>query len=201
MTTHLTLHHRYPRTIEILNEDGSVLAAIDCGISRPEIPVPDGSLREIVALDVLEHVRDEEQWLAVLAGKLLPGGALTLQVPKQGITGWFDALNMYRYVADIVSHGGDHGEAEPVGWHRHYREGELRALLRAADLHVVQIHAHSLGLAEGPHFARLLKDELIGKDRTAGETAKTRREPLDRFDARIPAGVLSRRWWIRAVRW
>jgi hypothetical protein len=201
MTTHLTLHHRYSRTIDLLDEDDSALATIDCGVSRPDIPVPDGSLREIVALDVLEHVRDEEQWLAVLAAKLLPGGALTLQVPRQGITGWFDALNMYRYLADIVSHGGDHGEAEPVGWHRHYREDELRALLLAADLHVVKIHAHSLGLAEVPHFARLVKDELIGKDRTAGENAKARRHALDRIDAQIPAGVVSRRWWIRAVKW
>ena len=201
MSMHLTLHHRYPSTIEILAGDGAMLAAIDCGVPKPEIPVPDASLRRIEALDILEHVRDEEQWLAVLAGKLAPGGELILQVPKQGITEWLDALNLYRYVADIVSHGGDHGEAEPVGWHRHYREDELRDMLAAVNMHVVQVRAHSLGLAEPPHFARLVKDELIGKDRQAGAVAKSRRETLDQIDANLPAGAISRRLWVRAMRW
>ena len=201
MTTHLTLHHRYPRTIEILSGEDSLVTAIDCGMPRPEIPVASGSLRQVVLLDVLEHVRDEEQWLAVLADKLAPGGELLLQVPRHGVTGWFDALNMYRYVADMVSHGGDHGEAEPVGWHRQYREDEIREMLEAVDLHVMRVESHSLGLAELPHAARLVKNELIGKDVTAGEVAKARRMKLDRIDALIPAGPLSRRMRVRAFRW
>lgn len=194
MTVHLTLHHRYPRSIALLDgDDPTPLASIDCGNPRAEFPFADGSLTRIVAIDVLEHVVDEERWLGECARALASDGVLTLQVPNSGITSWLEALNIYRYAADIARRGSDPGETKPVGWHRHYGEADLQVMLRQTGFAVIRIRTHSLGLAELPHLVRLLAGDMIRNDPGTGETAKRARIPLDRLDSRIPAGPFSRR--------
>jgi hypothetical protein len=198
MKTHLTLMHRYQREIILIDDEQTTLAAIDCGEPRPSFPIPDGTVSRITALDVLEHATDEKAWLAECARVLAPVGELTVQVPRRGMMSWWDALNIYRYAESFASNDSDHGETEPIGWHRQYRKRELQALLDATGFSTVAVHTHSLGLAELPHLARMVSGEMLGRDLSTGESAKAKRAPIDRFDARIPAGPLSRRIVIRA---
>jgi SAM-dependent methyltransferase len=198
MKMHLTLIHRYQREIVLIDDERTTLAAIDCGEPHPAFPIPDGAVFRVTALDVLEHASDEEAWLAECARVLVPGGELTIQVPHRGMMSWWDALNLYRYAESFLSNESDHGETEPIGWHRQYRERELRALLDATGYSIVAVRTHSLGLAELPHLARMISGEVIGRDLTTGERAKAKRTPIDQLDARIPAGPLSRRIVLRA---
>ena len=61
---------------------------LDLGSTRAAEPVPHLATASIatpriVALDVLEHVIDEEAWIACFARLLEPGGSLTIRVPVE----------------------------------------------------------------------------------------------------------------------
>lgn len=117
---------------------------LDLGSTREDEPVP--HLAEaliatprIVALDVLEHVIDEEAWITCFARLLESGGSVTIRVPLEGPVAWLDALNVFRYVQDVTGLGKQPLETKMKGWHRHYRQGDLEAMLRQAGLTPVEV--------------------------------------------------------------
>ena len=196
--TRLTLTHRYSRTIELQTEDW--ITTIDAGVEQPVLPFSVNSIKLIDALDVLEHVTDEEAWLAECARILIPGGSIRIQVPRQGATSWFESLNIYRYAVDVLNLGHDPREIKMIGWHRQYKENDLRAMLLKTGLVVDDVRSHSLGLAEIPTLGRMIVGDLVRNDRGTGKRAKDARVRLDRLDSHIPAGPLSRRILVTARR-
>jgi SAM-dependent methyltransferase len=139
-------------------EEGGVIARIATSEHEPRMPLPDASLTSIDARDVLEHGYDEDAWLAELARLLLPGGELTLRVPLDNLTGWLDALNIYRYLGDIAGLGTDREPLEtlPGGWHRHYREDDMVAMLTRAGYMTTSIEHEGLPVGELGHLAALV---------------------------------------------
>lgn len=175
-------------------------ARIIAGAPTPNLTAFTGGADEIVALDVLEHARDEERWLAALADLALPGARLTLRVPRQGPLTWLDGLNAYRYLQDVTNRGRAPRETRPTGWHRHYAESEIVRLVEAAGFRVESIARRGVNLPEPPRLATLVAGDWLldrrGVERRARAVA-TRLAPLDQ---RLPAGPLSTRLLVTATR-
>lgn len=83
-----------------------------------QLPVADGSLDLVTALDVLEHLPDHERAAAEVHRVLRPGGALVAAVP----------VDQRLWSAHDVA----------VGHVRRYEPAELLALLRGAGLEIVE---------------------------------------------------------------
>jgi hypothetical protein len=118
--------------------------SLDLGSTRANEAVPhlagaSIATPRIVALDVLEHVVDEEAWIACFAHLLEPGGSVTIRVPLEGPVAWLDALNVFRYVQDVTGLGKQPLETKMKGWHRHYRQADLEALLQGAGLTPMEV--------------------------------------------------------------
>jgi putative flippase GtrA/SAM-dependent methyltransferase len=115
--------------------------------------LPDGSVRYIYSLNVLEHIADDAAALRLLARKLAPGGRLLLYVPA------FQSLysSMDR----------------KVGHHRRYRRAPLVAMVEAAGLRVrASSYADPLGFVAtlayilvGPGSGDLDRRSVVAFDR------------------------------------
>ena len=196
--TILKIAHRYSRTVELMTPD--VVASIDAGQEEPTFPFADASIDAIEMIDVLEHVTDEEAWLLECARVLVPEGSILVQVPRHGAMSWFESLNIYRYAVDVIGRGHDPREIKLIGWHRQYAEENLRQMMIKSGFSIQRVHSHSIGLAELPNLGRMIIGDLVRNDRTTGKRANLARVGLDRIDARIPAGPLSRRLLVTANR-
>lgn len=195
--TRMTLTHRYSRSVEIATE--STLVMLDAGLEHPILPFDDQSIDSVDAIDVIEHVTDEEAWLRECCRVLIPGGMLRLQLPRQGMTSWFESLNIYRYSVDVLGIGHEPREIYLTGWHRQYTERDVRMILEKSGFSVQHIDRHSIGLAEVPTLGRLIVGDLVRNDRATGKRVKSQRAGLDLLDSRLPVGLLSRRLLATAI--
>lgn len=83
-----------------------------------------GDFDTVVAVNVLEHIRDDRRALEVIAGALVPGGALALLVPAHpALYGNYDQLD---------------------GHFRRYTAAGLRERLEGAGLEVARLHHFNL---------------------------------------------------------
>ena len=164
----LSLHFSYPPpgeetpSITLRDGYGSTLAAISTREPLPELPLADGSVRRANALDVLEHVHDEQAWLGELNRVLVRDGELTVRLPLENWMAWADALNASRYLADITGVGAEPFETIPTGWHRHYAPDDLPALLELAGFAIEQVGTQGTPLLEIPQFAALVAGNVLG---------------------------------------
>lgn len=175
-------------------------ATIGTEVVQPRLPYADARFATIVALDVIEHVLDEECWLAELARITRPGGRVTIRVPATGPLSWLDALNIYRYVVEMSGRGTAPRQTQPIGWHRHYPRRDLTALLTAAGFRPLTAHRAGVGLDEIPTLANLMTlDWLLGR-RDAERTALRTRATLRRWDEKLPVGRIGTKLVMEAVR-
>lgn len=154
----------------------------------------------IVAHEILEHVLDEEAWIAALASLLATGGTISIRVPLQGPLAWLDARNIYRYVTDLAGRGSAPAETLPTGWHRHYWDRDLDRALRRAGLTITGRDREGVPGLDIPHLAGLLAGDLaLGRPATEARLVELR----DRFDKqafRARAGTLSTHLRIEAMK-
>jgi hypothetical protein len=170
------------------------------GEEVPAFPADAGTFAHIDALDVLEHVLDEEVWLAALAALLVPEGTISIRVPLDGPLAWMDALNIYRYVADLSGRGTAPSETLPTGWHRHYRVHDLTRMVRDAGLVVTAVRREGLPGPDLPHLAGLIGgDWVLGRPATE-ERLIPIRDRLNSWAGRGRAGPLSTHVRIEAMR-
>lgn len=162
----------------------------------PAVPAAE----RVVALDVLEHVVDEESWLAAFAALLPPGGELVVRVPLEGPLAWLDALNMYRYVQDITGWGKTLEETKMKGWHRHYRETDVRRMIAQAGFQVTRVERSGSPHLEAAHFAALAWRLLVQGEPDAERPIKAWRDEAER-GMRLPRlGPASTKLTVRATR-
>jgi hypothetical protein len=173
---------------------------VSAGSARPNLSSLSGSVDEIIALDVLEHVRDEERWLAALADLAAPGATLRLRVPRQGPLTWTDGLNIYRYIEDITNRGSRPRETRPTGWHRSYTEAEAVRLVVEAGFRVDRVYRNGANLPEPPRLAALVLGDWVLERPGAERRARRLADRLFPIDVKIPAGPLSTRLEITATR-
>lgn len=117
----------------------------------PRLPIDDGRVDRVYALDVLEHMGEGSRMaaLAEMRRILKPDGLLVLTVPHRGLFHWTDVENvrvrfprLHRFVFKLLRggqfyedrYGTNHlanfsADAED---HHHYSEGELVGVLRHA---------------------------------------------------------------------
>lgn len=173
------------------------LASIPAQDPLPELPVPAGSVRHIVALDVLEAVLDEEAWLEAIMTALEPGGTATLRVPLVGPSAWLDALNLYRYAQDISGLGKPLQETKLKGWHRHYGPQELKSLFTRHGFDVMAVNREGNPLLEAVQLGALVWGGMIKRTPVVEDSVRSWRE--DREDQRrlVRLGPLSTRITIK----
>ncbi len=167
-TCHLRLEFRLPSaeddapSIVIRRLPGDAIAHIATDEPAPHLALPDASVEQLDARDVIEHVHDEQAWLSELARVLAPGGTLLLRVPLDNGVAWLDALNIYRYLSDLAGRGTDNPPLEtlPMGWHRHYRPDDIAALVEQAGFDIRAVEAEGMPLGEVGHLAGLLASSL-----------------------------------------
>ncbi|MGN6483119.1 MAG: methyltransferase domain-containing protein [Thermomicrobiales bacterium] len=164
------------------------------------VPLAAGSVREIVALDVLEHAYDEQAFLTECARLLAAGGVLRLRVPVDGLTGWLDAINLFRYLAETTGLAPEPKEPVPTGWHRHYRERDLARILSESGFTVDTLRRVNPGLAELPHAAGLVVGEVLLKRPDTERTLFRLRQRVAGIENALPAGPLATRLEINATR-
>jgi trans-aconitate 2-methyltransferase len=106
-------------------------------------PLPEAGFGAVVALECLHEIPDDESALASMAGALVPGGLLALQVPERG---WRPVLpgssGIWR---EEVRHG--------------YSSQELEAALRKAGLEPLELRPTYRSLAAG---AQEIRDRIKG---------------------------------------
>lgn len=145
---HLPIPGEQTPTIRLTGEADEVIAWIPTSEPVPRLPQSRQSVCAISALDILEHVHDEQAWLAEFARILVPGGQLTVRAPLENAVAWLDALNIYRYVSDTIGRGEHLQETFPTGWHRHYAPGDLPQILELAGFVVTDAHGEGLPVGE-----------------------------------------------------
>lgn len=176
--------------ITLLAPDGITVGCIPTSEPIPRLPLGDASVRSALALDVLEHVHDEQAWLAELARVLVPRGEVTVRVPLENLLGWADALNIYRYINDIVGIGGVPLESLPTSWHRHYAPTDIPDILELAGFEVVATSTQGLPVWEFGHFAGLLAGNLTRDPEGAHRRLfQMRRRLRDRPRVPMPAAL------------
>ncbi len=181
--------HKTPH-IALFNEHGTELTRIPTAEPAPCLPLDDASVRTVSAIDVLEHVHDEQMWLAELARVLVPDGDLTVRVPLENLMAWADALNIYRYITDVTGLGRDLVGTMPTGWHRHYAPSDLPALLELAGFEVTDTTTQGLPLEELPHLAGLVVGNiLLDHHTTERRLARMRKRLEDRPRLRLPRSI------------
>ena len=202
LTFRLELIHGEPVILTTIQEGDQerTIGRYATDVQHIFVPMEADHLDSIVALDVLEHVMDEEMFLHECARLLRIGGRLELRVPAEGLVGWLDALNIYRYVTDTTNRGRDPKESDPTGWHRHYRNDELVRMVCDAGFDVVEVKQINPGLMEIPHVAGLMIGDFgLGKEGTESRLFAWRRKVAD-FENRIPAGPLGTRFTVVGFR-
>lgn len=175
-------------------------ARISAAAPSPNLAAMTAGVDEIVALDVLEHTRDEERWLAALAALANPGARLTVRVPRQSALTWLDGFNAYRYLQDVTGRGRAPRETRPTGWHRHYTEAEIVRMIEAAGFRVEALARRGVNLPEPPRLAALVAGDWLLGLRGTERHARAVAGRLAPLDLRLPAGSLSTRIVITATR-
>ncbi len=178
---------------------GTISSTIhEVGKGNPAFPARPGSIHRVSALDVIEHVQDEEAWLRALADLLEPGGQILIRVPAEGPVAWLDAPNIYRYVTEFTSRGEAPHETKPTGWHRHYRRDDLVRLVERSGLRVTGISRVAAPLSDIPHLLGMVAGNLVlGTSDTERRLIKAR-DRLDRTDRTLPLGPLGARYRVTA---
>ena len=196
------LRGREPEIEAILRTGTGAMSRISHSVRDrdPVFPAGTGSLRLIRALDVIEHVQDEEAWLLALVDVLEPGGRIVIRVPAEGPVAWLDAPNIFRYVTEFTNRGEAPHETKPTGWHRHYRRDDVLRLVEQSGLRVTGMSRVAAPLADIPHLLGMVAGNLVleapGTERRLIEA----RERLDRTDRTLPLGPIGARFRITATR-
>ena len=108
----------------------------------------EGSFDLVTAMEVIEHVTDRRAFVAGLAGALAPGGVLILSTPNR--------TERSRLMIVTLAEGFGRIPRGTHDWARFLTREELRALLEAAGLEVVD----ATGLAWSPARGFGLSDDL-----------------------------------------
>lgn len=188
--------HRSP-AVALLDQNGDEHGRIPTAEPKPRLPFGDASIRSALVLDVLEHVHDEQSWLAELSRVLVPRGEITVRVPLENLTAWADALNIYRYVSDVTGRGTHPLESIPTGWHRHYAKDEVPALLELAGFEPVVTFTQGLPLEQVPYLAGLVIGKVVLRDHGSERRlfrllGKVRNRPRLRLPAAIATSITVR---------
>lgn len=198
-TTLLTCQLQLPEpdekspTIRLTEDSGEQIASIPTSEPDPHLPLPDQSVRSISALDILEHVHDEQTWLGEFARILVPDGRLVVRVPLENALAWLDALNIYRYVSDTTGRGEHPLETFPTGWHRHYAQGDLPAILELAGFDVTDAHGEGLLMSEIPHLSGLIVGNFLRqRPETEYELFERRGRARRGSGLRLPTSIAAR---------
>lgn len=180
----------------VFTAEGQHLSAIRTDETEPELPLFARSVNKLVLYDdALSRSIDEEAWIAEFARVIEPGGHLHLTLPAEGPLGWMDAMNIYRYFADITKRGDAPDAALPTGWNRHYTREHARRLLHESGFEAVEVRRQSYVASELAMLAGFVGGNWIRGDRTA----EARLFPkLGKRDPEKRSGILATTWSIIA---
>ncbi len=143
-------------------------------LTGDRVPLPDGSLEIITALDVLEHVPDDAAVVRGFHRLLKPGGVAVITVPAC-MALWSDW--------DVALHH-----------HRRYSRGQLRGLFAPEDWEVVHVNYTNVLVFPAVWLVRKAR-ALFPSSRAGGAARAEDRLPPAWLNALLRAGfVIPARW-------
>lgn len=113
------------------------------------LPFPDGAFEVVLAIDTLEHLRDDHAAVREIRRVLVPGGCAVINVP---------ALRMLWSAHDEVNHH-----------ERRYTRGQLREAFEQAGLHIEKLTYTNLALFPPVLLVRLAQ-RLHARNVTGADT-------------------------------
>ena len=125
------------------------------------LPFEDGAFDLVVAHATLEFCSDDRQVTGELGRVLREGGQLVVRLPRRGRLTALDALNLYRYTAEITGRADVPVESMPIGWRRHYEESDLDAIFAPSPLSPTRVDRCGLGLGELAYFPGLVATRAV----------------------------------------
>jgi hypothetical protein len=177
--------------VRVTDSSGQTLAEWAVDDPAPDFASAMPPVIRIRALDILEHVVDEEAWLSALAEVLTDDGELTVRVPLEGPLAWLDALNIYRYVQDTTGVGKDLEETKMKGWHRHYPVPDLVGMLTAAGLEVTSVTRAGSPHVNALHLAALGWGVLLRRKHNAEQRIRRWRDAAAASTSHLRLGPFS----------
>jgi SAM-dependent methyltransferase len=131
---------------------------------KDRVPFDDGFFDVATAFEVIEHVADQDGLLRELGRVLRPDGVLIVSVPKQHVFSFLDLGNLkyifpglhrayftlrysaeqYRYRFQDNPYGLVGTVEKEKGWHEHFRESGMHALLRRNGFRVLETDGSGL---------------------------------------------------------
>jgi SAM-dependent methyltransferase len=153
------------------------------------LPFPDASISEIRLVDVLEHVRDDEQLVDELSRILVPGGTLRLRVPNAGPLAGLDSFNLYHYLVDITHRGQRPAEVDEIGWRRHYGRTDLAMLLGPHRFVISRAESCGIGASELANFAAMGLFRWLAQNEERYRQAKGVAAAIGRAGSRLPTAT------------
>ena len=163
------------------------------------IPLPDASCDRIVCDGVFEYVRDDLALIEELTRLIRPGGQLVISVPYAGPLAWLDTYNLYHYIVDITGRGERPIETNEIGWRRHYKLADFRAMLTPA-FEIRASKTSRLGVAEAIRLAMLLAFRWILRRDDLYHRCEPALRVLESLEDRIQPGNAGWRLTAEAVR-
>lgn len=184
--------HHSP-TVVLTDQYGNETVRVPTTEPSPHLPFADETISGIDARDILEHVHDEQTWLAEFARILVPNGDLVVRVPLENAMAWADALNIYRYISDLTGRGGHPRQTIPTGWHRHYAPSDIPEMLEIAGFRTVSSASQGIPFEEVPQLAGLvIGNVLLQRHESERRLHRLRRRFRDRPRLPLPRSIAAK---------
>lgn len=165
-------------------------------------PFPDGSVAEVYASHVLEHLADPLHFFQETHRVLVPGGGMTLRLPYGGHkAAWWDLTHVRPWYPENFSclqpgYGDLIGNPQWAAWRAYFEVAVIHVNLADDVLRRIR-----------PWWKRWLLGPLltygtnVGAEQVVFATALKGPDAVARFRARNPEGLLLVRWGTQRWRW
>lgn len=192
----------------VLNRHGTALRTrpVVCTIGNDRSPIwadanalpfADASIADVQLVNVLEHIRDDEQLIAELSRILAPGGTLRIRVPNSGPLAGFDSYNLYHYLVDVTHRGERPHEVDEIGWRRHYGLNDLALLLGPDRFAIARAESSGVGAAELANLGAMGLFRWLTTDEARYRQARRITSAIARAGSRIPTASYG--FWLEIV--
>lgn len=184
----VTLATRAADAVDVLGDD----LIPDIRGHLGSLPFEDAAFDAVAVAGTLEHVVADDDALDEMARVLRPHGLLFLRVPRDDRFAWFDAQNLFTYIAGTSKRGEPLAGRPALRFRRHYGRGELLGELQRRGMRPRVVTTEGWGIGEGLYLAMLLSCRWLLQSPEAERRVRAAIDPLVRAERRIQAGRFGR---------
>ncbi len=180
----VTLATRAAEAVDVLGDD----LIPDIRGHLGNLPFAGATFDAVAVAGTLEHVVADDDALDELVRVLRPGGVLFLRSPRDGRLAWFDAQNLFTYIAGTSKRGAPLAGRPALRFRRHYGRDELLGELQRRGMRPRIVTTEGWGLGEGLYLGMLLGCRWLLRSPRAERKVRTVIAPIVRAERRLRAG-------------